>query len=178
MIYRYAESRTGAKTDSRLQTPTAALPPEAVHIQVRKTGFWKHHKARQRNPMPIEVFPDERVLRQTKRARGRHGRRMVVKRGFASGMVHLPLARDCWRRLRRYSRRSSRCRCSDVDELAPAGAERLTALAACHRPTGIALPVSLRRRWGRRCKTRARSPVAPLPGICSLPYPSFSRDTS
>ena len=121
---------------------------------------------------------NERILTDTKLAGRHHGRRMVGERGLASRRVHLPLARACWRRPRRYSCRNSRCRSGDVDELAPAGTERLAALAWCHRPTGVALPVSLRRcRSGRRT-ARARSPVAPAPGVCGLPNPSFSRDAS
>jgi hypothetical protein len=39
MIYRCAKSRTEAKTDSRLQMLTAALPPESVHIKCARRLF-------------------------------------------------------------------------------------------------------------------------------------------
>jgi hypothetical protein len=120
----------------------------------------------------------DKIIRETRCARRRLGRRIVVERGFARGVVPLPLARDCRRRPRRYSSCISRDRRSDVDELASAGAERLAALASSHLPTGVALPVPLRRcRSGRR-KTCARSPVAAPPRIRRLSNPSFTWRTS
>ena len=120
----------------------------------------------------------ERIFWKSRCARRSCGRSIVVERGIPSGMVSLPLARACRRRPRGYSRRGNRDRRSDLDELASAGAERLAALASCHMPVGVALPVSLHRCRGRRRTARARSPLAFTSGICRLPNPSFSRDAS